>query len=173
LAFSESDDSMTPADKITIRTATAADAEAVLECLQSAFAPYRHNYTPVAYEDTTLTHESFLRRLSDMTVFVALDDRGRMVGTIACNMVGNGEGHLRGMAVLPDNQASGIAHELLARAEIELAKQKCLYITLDTTEPLQRAMRFYERHGYRRSGKIGDFFGMPLIEYVKVVSLDQ
>jgi len=30
-------------------------------------------------------------------------------------------------------------------------------------------MRFYERHGYRRSGKIGDFFGMALIEYVKVL----
>jgi hypothetical protein len=30
-------------------------------------------------------------------------------------------------------------------------------------------MRFYERHGYRRSGRISDFFGMPLIEYVKVL----
>jgi len=28
-------------------------------------------------------------------------------------------------------------------------------------------MRFYEKHGYRRSGKVSDFFGMPLVEYVK------
>jgi hypothetical protein len=28
-------------------------------------------------------------------------------------------------------------------------------------------MRFYERHGYRRSGRVQDFFGMPLIEYAK------
>jgi len=30
-------------------------------------------------------------------------------------------------------------------------------------------MRFYEKHGYRRSGKVSDFFGMPLVEYVKPV----
>jgi len=28
-------------------------------------------------------------------------------------------------------------------------------------------MRFYEKHGYRRSGKVSDFFGMPLVEYAK------
>ncbi len=28
-------------------------------------------------------------------------------------------------------------------------------------------MRFYESHGYRRSGEVTDFFGMPLHEYVK------
>ena len=33
--------------------------------------------------------------------------------------------------------------------------------------PLQRAIRFYERNGYRPSGRVADFFGMPLFEYVK------
>jgi len=28
-------------------------------------------------------------------------------------------------------------------------------------------MRFYEKFGYRRSGKISDFFGMSLFEYGK------
>jgi len=30
-------------------------------------------------------------------------------------------------------------------------------------------MRFYEKHGYRRSGKTRDFFGMPLIEHQKTL----
>ena len=30
-------------------------------------------------------------------------------------------------------------------------------------------MRFYEKHGYVRSGKIVDFYGMPLHEFVKQV----
>jgi len=106
-------------------------------------------------------------RLQEMTVFVALDSSHRVVGTIGCNAIGNGEGHLRGMAVVPECQASDVANQLLDCAETELIRQNCSRITLDTTEPLQRAMRFYERHGYRRSSKIGDFFGMPLIEYVK------
>jgi ribosomal protein S18 acetylase RimI-like enzyme len=40
-------------------------------------------------------------------------------------------------------------------------------VTLDTTRPLQRAIRFYERHGYRQTGRVSDFYGMELIEYAK------
>jgi len=157
---------------ITIRRATLHDADGVLECLQAAFAPYRHHYTRVAFADTTLTRDSFPVRLQEMTVFVALDSSEHIVGTVACNVIRNGEGHLRGMAVRPECQASGIAKQLLDCAESELAKQGCTHITLDTTEPLQRAMCFYERNGYRRSGKIADFFGMPLIQYMKALRVD-
>ena len=152
---------------ITICTATLEHADGILECLHTAFAPYRHYYTTEGYEDSTLTRQSLLRRMKNMTIFVAIDLSGHVVATIACNLIGKGEGHLRGMAVLPEHQATGIADRLLEHAEGELAEQCCSRITLDTTEPLQRAMRFYERHGYERSGKVGDFFGMPLIEYEK------
>jgi ribosomal protein S18 acetylase RimI-like enzyme len=56
---------------------------------------------------------------------------------------------------------------LLQHAEAEHCRQKCTHITLDTTPPLERAMRFYEKFGYRRSGRTTDFFGMPLFEYYK------
>jgi ribosomal protein S18 acetylase RimI-like enzyme len=71
------------------------------------------------------------------------------------------------MAVLPECQGKGVAEALLRAAEDELRRRGCTCITLDTTAPLQRAIRFYERHGYRASGKVGDHFGMPLYEYVK------
>jgi N-acetylglutamate synthase-like GNAT family acetyltransferase len=160
---------MTSPDEITIHRATLEHADGILECLRSAFAPYEHNYTKVAFEDTVLTRETLPRRLDEMTVFVALDRSGRVIGTIACNVIGQTEGHLRGMAVQPEFQTLGVADQLLERAEAELATQNCSRITLDTTEPLQRAIRYYEQRGYRRSGKIGDFFGMLLIEYVKVL----
>jgi GNAT superfamily N-acetyltransferase len=164
---------MTLADGITIHRATLEHADGILECLRSAFAPYQHNYTQTAFEDTVLTPETIPRRLEQMTVFVALDRSGNVVGTIACNLQGQAEGHLRGMAVRPEFQASGLADQLLERAEAELARLNCSRITLDTTEPLQRAIRFYEQRGYRRSGKIGDFFGMPLIQYVKVLASEE
>ena len=138
-----------------IRRATANDADAVLGCLRAAFAPYEKDYTPAAYVDTVQ------QRVETMTVFVA--DAGTIIGTIACN----GEGHLRGMAVLPEHQGSGIAGMLLEAAENELRAKGCSEVTLDTTEPLQRAVRFYEKHGYRASGRVSNFFGMPLHEYVK------
>jgi len=52
---------------------------------------------------------------------------------------------------------------------MELRLSGCVRITLDTTEPLERAMRFYEKNGYRRSGRVSDFFEMPLIEYQKTL----
>ena len=157
---------MSSAEAITIQRATLVHADDILECLRTAFEPYRRAYSAPAYEDTVLTRESLLRRLEEMTVLVALDRSGRMVGTVAYKILDEAEGHLRGMAVRPECQGRDIADQLLERAEAEMIK--CRRITLDTTEPLQRAMHFYERHGFHRSGSVRDFFGMPLIEYVKV-----
>lgn len=155
--------------QISIRRATLAHADAILSCLASAFACHRSLYTPAAYQDTVLTPESIQHRMHSMTVFVAVAGSGEIVGTIACQAVSPEEGHLRGMAVLPEWQGGGIAVQLLRAAEAELRGRNCKRITLDTTEPLQRAMHFYEKNGYRRSGKVSDFFGMPLFEYVKTV----
>jgi len=160
---------MSSVEPITIRQATDSDASGILTCLQAAFEPFQTAYTASAYEDTVLTPESLCDRLGGMSVLVALNPSGRVVGSVAYQILHGAEGHLRGMAVLPDVQGRGIADQLLARAEAEFIKANCSQITLDTTEPLERAMRFYERHGYRRSGRIQDFFEMPLIEYVKAL----
>lgn len=105
-----------------------------------------------------------------MTVFLAEASPGQIVGTIACGVIGKAEGHLRGMSVLPEWQGRGVAKALLELAETELKQRCCKRITLDTTEPLIAAMRFYERNGFRRTGRISDFFGMSLIEYAKEIS---
>ena len=152
---------------ITVRQATATDAPGILDCLRTTFEPYRTSYTTEGFSDTVLTPETVQQRLSSMRVLVAVDEAGDIVGTIACAVINADEGHLRGMAVLPEWQGRGIAERLLQSAEAELARSQCSRITLDTTEPLRRAMRFYEKQGYRASGKITDFFGMPLHEYVK------
>ena len=150
-----------------VRRATSADAEAILRCLQAAFEPYRERYTAGAFRDTALTPETIHGRLASMQVFVALVPAGEIVGTIACALARAEEGHLRGMAVLREWQGAGVASQLLMAAESELRSRGCRRITLDTTVPLGRAMRFYEKNGYRRSGQVTDFFGMPLYEYVK------
>lgn len=156
-----------PHSVISIRSASSNDAPEILACLQAAFAPYRDSYSAAAYLDTVLTRESLRDRLIHMQVFVVENSSGQIVGTIACQAISQDEGHLRGMAVLPTCQGTGIAAQLLAHAEAELRRQNCTRITLDTTAPLERAMRFYQRFGYRRSGRVSDFFGMPLFEYEK------
>ena len=152
---------------ISIRRATSDDAPGILACLREAFEDYRQFYTPDAFLDTVLTPETIHERLAKTIVFVAVSPSRQIAGTIACNVVNRDEGHLRGMAVCLAWRGTSLASQLLSHAESELRRRKCARITLDTTEPLKRAMRFYEKHGYRRSGKISDFFGMPLFEYDK------
>jgi|ERR1019366_18282 GNAT superfamily N-acetyltransferase len=152
-----------------IRKATYEDCAAILECLRLAFAPYRESYTPEAFLDTVLTPEAFRHRLSEMSVVVATSTSGEVVGTIAYKVLEGGEGHLRGMAVRPEWHGTGLSTSLLATAEDELRKAGCKTITLDTTEPLKMAIRFYEKNGFRPTGKIGCFFGMPLFEYSKTI----
>lgn len=149
---------------ISIRQATAADSDAILTCLHAAFAPYKSRYTPEGYEDTTLTPATLVDRMREMSVFVAIAGRDEIVGTIAC-----GGCHLRGMAVLPSALGKGVAPQLLEAAEAKLKRDGCRRVTLDTTEPLDRAMHFYEKHGYRKTGRVTDFFGMPLYEYAKTL----
>ena len=151
-----------------IRHANAEDASAILNCLAAAFEPYRSRYTPGAWLDTVLTPETLQQRMLSMGVLVAVSPQEGVIGTIALASMDE-EGHLRGMAVMPAWHGRGVAEALLLAAEDDLIRRGCNRMTLDTTEPLQRAMRFYEKYGYRRSGKETDFFGMPLHEYVKAL----
>ena len=154
-------------DPVQVRRAQVTDAEAIAGCLSAAFTRHRDEYTAGAYADTVLNSDGVRRRLQEMCLFVAVSD-GAIVGTIGC-MVNGSEGHLRGMAVLPHWQGTGVALALLQTAEGELKKNRCDCITLDTTAPLMRAVRFYSRNGYSASGRVADFFGMPLYEYRKLL----
>lgn len=159
---------MTSQPDFIIRLAVEADVPAILACLAESFAPYRSDYSAEAFLDTVLSEKTLKHRMKRMTVFVASQmNNAEVIATIACEVIGPEEGHLRGMAVLPSWQGAGVAQRVLDRAEAELRARKCTRITLDTTAPLKRAMRFYERNGFRPSGRVTDFFSMPLFEYVK------
>jgi len=157
------------AEGFSVRRADLRDALDVLDCLREAFLPYRDAYTEGAFNDTVPSPLALAERLADTAVFVAVSPGGEVLGTIGGRAVGGGEGHLRGMAVRPRCQGTGVAECLLEAMEGELLASGCSRITLDTTAPLQRAIRFYERNGYRPSGVVRDFFGMPVFEYVKAM----
>jgi ribosomal protein S18 acetylase RimI-like enzyme len=150
----------------SIRPATTDDVTGILACLGAAFEPYRAEYTPAAFADTVLDPETLRQRLLTMSILVAVDDAGTVVGTIGYRLMDDGtRGHLRGMAVLPDRKGSGLAAALMHSVESELERQHCTRMTPSSVAPLQRAIAFYERRGFRRTGQVRDFFGMPLFEF--------
>jgi GNAT superfamily N-acetyltransferase len=150
----------------SIVRATLDDADGILTCLRAAFEPYRTQYTSAAYEDTILTENTVRQRIETMTVLLARNEAGLIIGTIGAAVQGT-EGHIRGMAVVPSSQGTTAAVDLLEAIETELKAAGCSVATLDTTAPLTRAIRFYERNGYVSSGAVSDFFGMPLYQYQK------
>ncbi len=153
--------------EVTIRKASLVDTAGVIACLASAFEKYRESYTPEGFADTVMTPEAAEQRFREMTILVAEDIDGEVIGTVAYQVLPLREGHLRGMAVLPRFQGKGVAEQLLSIAEKELREHGCTRVSLDTTRPLRRAIGFYCRHGYESTGKVGDFFGMKLFEYAK------
>jgi len=154
-----------------IRKATGTDADGILSCLRASFDRYRSQYSPEGFADTVLDPKTIQARLRDMNLLVAVS-KEQIVGTIGYRIKGE-KGHLRGMAVHPDWQGTEVAAALLQTAENELQKNGCTFVTLDTTEPLKRATRFYEKHGFSATGKVSDFFGMPLYEYSKLFADSQ
>ena len=153
-----------------IRRAVATDADAVLRCLSEAFAPFQSDYTASAFLDTVLSPATIADRFEEMTLLVAVADDGAVLGTIAYARRADGDGYIRGMAVLPRWQGRGVAQQLLASAERDMRELGCPRVHLDTTQPLHRAVRFYERNGYAPSGRVTELFGMPLTEHVKVLA---
>lgn len=95
-----------------------------------------------------------------------------VVGAVAWCRMGHLEGHLRGMTVLRSVQGTTVAWSLLADAEKEVRMAGCHYATPFTTVVQKRAMRFYEKQGCSQTGKVKNFFGMPVREYGKALKLE-
>src|SRR5262245_56427485 len=104
---------------VAIRYARAEDAGAIQLCLREAFDRHEDEYTEAAFRDTVLDQDSLRARMAQMAVFVAERD-GQVIGTVAAGQVDAGEGHLRGMAVLPACEGAGVGRSLLRRALDEL-----------------------------------------------------
>jgi N-acetylglutamate synthase-like GNAT family acetyltransferase len=109
---------------VSIQKATSADASGIFACLSAAFEVHRDSYTPAALADTILTAEILQGRFQEVTVFVATEESGEIVGTIACGVVNPDEGHIRGMAASPTSRGSRVGARLLTHAESHSRQRK-------------------------------------------------
>lgn len=151
---------------VRVRAAGPADAGPVAQVLRESFAEYKDLYTTEAFAATTPASESVLARMKEGPVWVALLDRA-VVGTASA--VGRGEDlYIRGMAVLPAGRGLGIGLLLLKRIEDYAYAHGHRRLILSTTPFLYRAIRLYERFGFRRSDEgPRHLSGTPLFTMVK------
>jgi GNAT superfamily N-acetyltransferase len=153
---------------VHVRTAAPEDAALIVSVLLEAFIEYRDSYTPEAFAATTLECGEVLSRMKEGPVWVATLG-GEVVGTVAAVARGE-ELYIRGMAVLPQDRGRRIGELLLREIEDYASTQGYVRLTLSTTPFLHRAIRLYERFGFRRD-EAGphDLMGAPLFTMAKSV----
>jgi len=151
---------------VYVRLATPDDASSITAVLRAAFAPFEADYTPEAMAATVVAPTEVRARMAEGPVWVALAGDA-VVGTVAVLPRGS-DLYVRGMAVAPEAQAAGVGGRLLAQAEAYARERGFTRLTLCTTPYLARAIRLYERRGFRRVAEgPADLFGTPLFTMAK------
>ena len=157
--------------KYLIQKAKPKDAQGIHEVILAAFEEFRYFYSPEGFTDTVMSEKAVTKRIENMTIFIAVDQNGGIIGTIGWKKLSEKEGHIRGMAVHPKMQGKeSPATELLRKVEEDARSQGYSFLTLDTTEVLQRAQNFYEKNGFKKTGRTGEFFGATIFEFAKKIS---
>jgi GNAT superfamily N-acetyltransferase len=152
---------------IEIRLAAADDAAAIASLLAAAFAEYLPLYTPEGYAATAITSEEVVGRIDEGPVWVALSAEP-ILGTVSVVLKGESL-YVRGMAVLPVARGRRIGELLLAHVERFAASRGIRRLFLSTTPFLDRAIRLYEKSGFRRIDEgPNELFGTPLFTMEKV-----
>ena len=152
---------MNPIPNITIRFAATGDARAIASLLHESFLDYEPLYTLEGFAATAITSEQIVARMGEGPVWVAMRAE-EIVGT--ASVVAKGESlYIRGMAVLPLARGQRIGELLLTHIEEFARTEGFSRLFLSTTPFLNRAIRLYERFGFRRTSEgPHELFGTPL-----------
>jgi GNAT superfamily N-acetyltransferase len=149
-----------------IRRAEVDDADAIAGVLHDAFIEYRSLYAPERYAGTVVSPEEVRGRLGEGPTWVALVD-GAIIGTVGA--VKRVEGlYIRGMGIVPRARGLRIGEQMLNEVEAYARENGVNRMFLGTTPFLHRAIRLYERFGFRFcETKANDSIGTPLLTMEK------
>ena len=126
----------------SLRSATAADAGGIAECVRAAYSPYieRIGKPPGPMLDD---YEKVVR---DHRVHV-VDDDGEIVGVLV--LIEQEDGlMLDNIAVCPSRQGAGIGRRLMEHAEAEARRLGYAHVDLYTHQQMTENIALYARRGY-------------------------
>jgi putative acetyltransferase len=151
---------------IKIRPAEPRDSPAIASLLADAFSEYRPLYTSEGYSATAITSAQVEERISEGPLWVALSNE-MVVGTVSV-IARKGSLYVREMAVRRAARGQRIGELLLAEVEKFADAEGIKRLFLSTTPFLDRAIRLYERLGFRRIDEgPQELYGTPLFTMEK------
>jgi len=157
--------------KINYRKAQILDINEIYNTLLKAFEPYKSNYTNDAYNATVLTLKDIKNRIlgDKYEIYVVTKDK-KIIGTFSILKKNKDILHLRSMAVHPDFQGKGFGLFILRKIDMFAKKNNYKFISLDTSKPLKRAIKFYKNFGFEFTGNNQDFYGVKIFEMIKEIN---
>lgn len=157
-------------DKVLFRRAKLQDVEGVHEVLEHAFRGLEgRGYSTQAIEAAIVTAEEIKKRI-DVGGYVTVAGIG---DRIICTVTGLEEHksmHVCSLAVHPEYQKCGVAHQLMLHLEKTAHQQNCQKLFLCTAWAMKEAIRLYESLGYIREGYLRNhFYGEDFILFSKFI----
>jgi GNAT superfamily N-acetyltransferase len=165
-----------------MRTATPADAAAILANLAAGIDSYRE-WAPASWSPRPLAPGAVGRlqaRLGEDDVWVLTAWEGPdLAGHVSLSLITaedpepapEGMINVWQMFVARAWQGRGLAKRLMAAAVAEAARRGYRRLRLWTPEGAAQARRFYEREGWTHTGAVRRdcVFGLPLVEYQRAL----
>jgi GNAT superfamily N-acetyltransferase len=134
------------APQLEVRLAGPGDEETVSRLLLEAFEPFREQYTPGGFADTTADPELVRERMASARVWLAFDGDDA-VGTVTA-LPEPDKIYIRSMAVTPRAQGRGVGQKLLEALEQDARERGFSKMYLYTTFVLPGAQPLYEKNGF-------------------------
>ena len=154
-------------NNICIKKADIKNAKQIHSILLHAFKPYVNSYTKQAYQQTVLSPEIIKKRICNtkIVVLIALYNDS-IIGTASIQKK-NTDLYLFSMAVDPLYQTIGVGTLLMNEIKTRALDMGCKCIFLETYHRLKKAIKFYNKHGFRRTGNTRDYYGITVFEMKK------
>jgi ribosomal-protein-alanine N-acetyltransferase len=92
----------------------------------------------------------------------------KIVGTAAIK-VSSDNFYLQSMAVHPGVQRKGIGMIILEAIEKHAKEMGFAELSLECYEPLTKAIKIYEKFGFRRTGRRRPYYGITIFEMKKSI----
>jgi GNAT superfamily N-acetyltransferase len=167
---------------VELRRATIADADALAAHVAEGFGTYLEwappGWTPPPIDAASMRRLRARLERPDVWVVIALDGAETAGHAGLSSVTGEepapappGSIYLWQMFVRPSRHGTGAARALMAAAVAEAGRRDCSGMLLWTPRGARRARAFYEREGWRATGRSHERSpsGLPTVEYSRVL----
>ncbi len=135
---------------LTVREVAAADVPAVITLVTQVLGEFGIAFGEGSATDAELVGLPGVYRDVGGAFWVAIDGEARLVGTAGVYPLADGVFELRKMYLAREARGLGVGALLFEAASDFCRRAGASAIVLDTTDEMQQAIAFYERHGFVR-----------------------